>query len=77
MIKYRAKIDSLGNYVPKKIVNNFDLEKMVDTSDEWIRVRTGMFERHFADETEAASDLAYKAAENAIYNSNTDRKSVV
>ncbi|MCK9329375.1 MAG: ketoacyl-ACP synthase III [Candidatus Cloacimonetes bacterium] len=73
MIKYRAKIDSLGNYVPKKIVNNFDLEKMVDTSDEWIRVRTGMFERHFADETEAASDLAYKAAENAIYNSNTTR----
>jgi 3-oxoacyl-[acyl-carrier-protein] synthase-3 len=73
MIKYRAKIDSLGNYVPKKIVNNFDLEKMVDTSDEWIRVRTGMFERHFADESEAASDLAYKAAENAIYNSNTTR----
>ncbi len=73
MVKYKAKIDSLGNYVPKKIVNNFDLEKMVDTSDEWIKVRTGMFERHFADETEAASDLAYKAAENAIHNSNTTR----
>lgn len=73
MAKYRAKIDSLGNYVPKKIVNNFDLEKKVDTTDEWIRVRTGMFERHFADDSEAASDLAYKASEDAIHNSNTTR----
>lgn len=73
MIKFRAKVDSLGNHVPAKIVNNYDLEKKIDTSDEWIRTRTGMFERRFAEEDEAASDLAYKAAEDAIRNSNTTR----
>lgn len=73
MTKYNAKFDSFGSYVPKKIVNNFDLERMVDTTDEWIKTRTGMFERHFCDSTEAASDLAFKAAENAIYSSNTTR----
>jgi 3-oxoacyl-[acyl-carrier-protein] synthase-3 len=73
MTKYNAKFDSFGSYVPKKIVNNFDLEKMVDTSDEWIKTRTGMFERHFADSHEAASDLAFKAAEQAIYSSKTTR----
>jgi 3-oxoacyl-[acyl-carrier-protein] synthase-3 len=54
-------------------VNNFDLEKKIDTTDEWIRTRTGMFERRFADDKEAASDLAFKAAENAIYGSNTTK----
>lgn len=73
MTKYNAKFDSFGSYVPAKIVNNFDLEKMVDTSDEWIKTRTGMFERHFADSHEAASDLALKAAEQAIYTSKTTR----
>ncbi len=73
MTKYNAKFDSFGSYVPKKIVNNYDLERMVDTTDEWIKTRTGMFERHFCDSTEAASDLAFKAAENAIYSSNTTR----
>jgi len=66
-------VDSMGHYLPAKIVNNFDLERKLDTTDEWIRVRTGMFERRFADDSEAASDLAFKAAENAIYNSNTTR----
>ena len=65
----------MGYYVPKKIINNYDLEKKTDTSDEWIRTRTGMFERHFADENEAASDLAFKAAEKAIFGSNTTKKS--
>ena len=73
MKQYKAKIDSLGAYLPKKVVNNFDLEKKTDTTDEWIRTRTGMFERRFADEKEAASDLAFKAAEAAIYGSNTTR----
>jgi len=67
-------IDSVGHYLPKKIVNNFDLEKRTDTTDEWIKTRTGMFERHFVDDSEAASDLAFKATENAIYNSNTTKK---
>ena len=67
-------IDSVGHYVPKKIVNNFDLEKRTNTSDEWIKTRTGMFERHYVGDNEAASDLAFKAAEKAIYGSNTTKK---
>lgn len=73
MTRFHAKFDSFGSYVPKKIVNNFDLEKRVDTTDEWIKTRTGMFERHFVDDSEAASDLAFKAAEKAIYSSVTTR----
>jgi 3-oxoacyl-[acyl-carrier-protein] synthase-3 len=73
--KYRAMIDSLGHSLPAKIVNNFDLERKLETTDEWIKTRTGMFERRFSDSSEAASDFAFKAAENAIYNSNTTRKS--
>jgi len=73
MRKNTAIIDSFGSYVPAKIVNNYDLEKKVDTTDEWIKTRTGMFERHFVADNEAASDMAIKAAENAIYSSNTTR----
>jgi len=64
--RYHAKYSSFGSYVPKKVLNNFDLEKIVDTSDQWIRERTGMFERHIAAEDEAASDLAYNASVKAI-----------
>ncbi len=53
-------------YVPKKVLTNFDLEKMVDTSDEWIRERTGIRERRIAAEDEAASDLALKASREAL-----------
>lgn len=55
-----------GKYVPEKILTNQDLEKMVDTSDEWIVSRTGIKERHVAAEHEATSDLAYHAAANAL-----------
>ena len=72
-MKYRAMIDSVGSYVPARVVSNFDLEQKIDTTDEWIKTRTGMSERRFADKSEAASDLAYKAAENAIMNSNSTR----
>ncbi len=54
--------------MPKKILTNADLEKMVDTSDEWITSRTGIKERRMAAKTEAASDLAVKAAEEALQN---------
>ncbi|MFC1898231.1 beta-ketoacyl-ACP synthase III [Candidatus Cloacimonadota bacterium] len=64
--KYSAKISGTGRYSPDRIVNNYDLEKMVDTTDEWIRTRTGMFERHFAADDQAASDLAYEAAIKAL-----------
>ncbi|MDI3503950.1 MAG: 3-oxoacyl-[acyl-carrier-protein] synthase [Candidatus Cloacimonadota bacterium] len=63
---YFAKFSAFGSYAPAKILTNQDLEKMVDTSDEWIRTRTGMVERHIASKEEAASDLAYQAALNAI-----------
>jgi len=64
--QYTAKSAGTGMYAPKRVVNNFDLEKIVDTSDEWIRTRTGMFERHFVADDEAASELAAKAAEKAL-----------
>ena len=54
-----------GKYVPEKILSNHDLEKMVDTSDEWIVSMTGIRERHIAAPNEATSDLAYHAV-NAL-----------
>ncbi|SOC35076.1 beta-ketoacyl-ACP synthase III [Ureibacillus acetophenoni] len=62
-----AGIIGLGKYVPEKVVTNFDLEKVLDTNDEWIRTRTGIQERRIA-EGEETSDLAYKAAVKAIEN---------
>ncbi len=63
-----SRIIGTGSYLPEKILTNFDLEKMVDTSDEWIRSRTGIEERHIAADDEATSDLAYHAALAAIEN---------
>lgn len=66
-MKYRrTKIISTGSYVPKRVLTNYDLEKMVDTSDEWISTRTGIRKRHIAREEEAASDLAYQASVRAL-----------
>ncbi|GAB1365798.1 MAG TPA: beta-ketoacyl-ACP synthase III [Candidatus Cloacimonas sp.] len=76
MLSYHAKFSSFGSHAPKKILNNFDLEKIVDTTDEWIRTRTGMFERHIASESEAASDLAFQAATNCIESSNVKYKDI-
>jgi 3-oxoacyl-[acyl-carrier-protein] synthase-3 len=59
-----------GSYVPEKVLTNADLEKMVDTSDEWIRTRTGIRERHIADEKTATSDLAVEAAKRALQQAN-------
>ncbi|HPT06575.1 MAG TPA: beta-ketoacyl-ACP synthase III [Candidatus Omnitrophota bacterium] len=56
----------IGSYVPEKILTNADLEKMVDTSDEWITSRTGIKERRIIAQSEATSDLAYKAALQAL-----------
>lgn len=61
-----AGIIGLGRYVPEKVVTNFDLEKIMDTSDEWIRTRTGIEERHFAADNQETSDLAVAAAKDAI-----------
>ena len=59
-------IGGLGYYLPKKVLTNQDLEKMVDTSDEWIRQRTGIELRHIADEKELPSDMALKASLKAL-----------
>ncbi|MEK4285550.1 beta-ketoacyl-ACP synthase III [Ureibacillus sp. FSL K6-0165] len=64
-----AGILGLGKYVPEKIVTNFDLEKILDTNDEWIRTRTGIQERRIAREDEDSSDMAYEAAKEALENS--------
>ncbi|MEJ2356228.1 MAG: 3-oxoacyl-ACP synthase, partial [candidate division WOR-3 bacterium] len=63
---FDIKITGTGSYLPEKILTNSDLEKMVDTSDEWITTRTGIKERHIASEKEASSDLAAKAAKKAF-----------
>ena len=61
-------IIGVGYYVPEKILTNFDLEKMVDTNDEWIVDRTGIRERRIAEDDVPTSQLAIKAAQNAIDN---------
>ena len=61
-----SRIIGTGSYLPEKILTNFDLEKMVETTDEWIRTRTGIEQRHIAADDEATSDLAYRAALRAI-----------
>ena len=59
-------IEGVGSYLPERVVTNDDLAKVVDTSDEWIRTRTGIGERHLAAEGEACSDLAVRAAQRAF-----------
>lgn len=61
-----SKIVGTGSYLPEKILTNQDLERMVDTSDEWIRTRTGITQRHIAADNEMASDLALNASRQAI-----------
>ena len=61
-----SKVSGWGKYVPERIVTNFDLEKIVDTSDEWITQRTGIKTRHIADESETTSSMAVTAALNAL-----------
>ncbi len=62
----KAKISALGCYVPPRVLTNSDLEKMVETSNEWILERTGILERHIAGPEMATSDLAVNAAREAL-----------
>lgn len=64
----RSRIIGTGSYVPEKVLTNYDLEKMVDTSHEWIMDRTGISERRIASDDEATSDLAYHASLSALKN---------
>jgi 3-oxoacyl-[acyl-carrier-protein] synthase-3 len=62
----KAKIIGLGAYLPERVLSNQDLEKIVETSDEWITSRTGMKERRLAAENEFTSDMGYEAAKKAL-----------
>ncbi len=62
----RAKISALGTYAPPRLLTNADLERMVETSDEWIVARSGIRERHIVEEGVATSDLAVEAAKKAL-----------
>jgi 3-oxoacyl-[acyl-carrier-protein] synthase-3 len=61
-----SRIIGTGSYLPEKVLNNHDLEKMVETSDQWIQDRTGIKKRHIVAEDETTTDLAFFAAEKAI-----------
>lgn len=61
-----SRIAGTGKYLPERVLTNFDLEKMVETSDEWIRTRTGIEQRHIAADDQATSDLATEAGRAAI-----------
>ncbi|MBA86054.1 beta-ketoacyl-ACP synthase III [Thalassobius sp. S69A] len=62
----RAVVQGVGHYLPEKVVPNSEFEKTLDTSDEWIRARSGIERRHFAADGEMTSDLAVKAAQAAL-----------
>lgn len=61
-----STITGTGRYLPERILTNFDLEKMVDTTDEWIRTRSGIERRHLSAEGQTTSDLCVEAAKNAM-----------
>lgn len=63
---YRTRISGTGSYLPEKLLTNHDLEKLVDTNDQWIVERTGIKQRHIAADNEITSDLALKAAQRAL-----------
>jgi 3-oxoacyl-[acyl-carrier-protein] synthase-3 len=71
-----SRIAGTGKYLPERVLTNFDLEKMVDTSDEWIRTRTGIERRHIAADDQATSDLAYHASVAAIEDASLDPQDI-
>ena len=71
-----SRIAGTGKYLPEKVLTNFDLEKMVETSDEWIRTRTGIERRHIAADDQATSDLAYHASVAALEDAGVDPEDI-
>ena len=69
-------ISGIGHYLPPKVVTNFDLEKVMNTSDEWIRQRSGIVERHHVEPGVGSSDLAYEAAQRAIDDARIDKSEI-
>lgn len=73
---YRSGIAGTGSALPKKVLTNFDLEKMVETSDEWITTRTGIKERRIAEENEYLSPLAIEASQKALEKAGVDPEEI-
>ena len=71
-----SKIIGVGSYLPKKVLTNKDLEKSLDTTDEWITSRTGIKKRHIVSSDEQTSDLAFMAAKNALNNSSINAEKI-
>jgi len=71
-----SRIIGTGSYLPEKILTNHDLESMVDTSDEWIRTRTGITQRHIARDDQVASDLALYASQHAMKAAGVSNKDI-
>ena len=71
-----SRIESIGSFLPEKIITNQDLEQRVDTSDEWISTRTGIEQRHIADDSQATSDLALEASLDAIRKAEINPKEI-
>lgn len=69
---YPVRIAGTGKYIPERVMTNFDFEKIIDTSDEWIVTRTGIKTRHFAAEDERCSDMACKAGLAALEDAGVD-----
>ena len=76
MMLKRVGIIGLGEYLPERVLTNADLEKMVETSDEWITTRTGIKERRLRDKGEAASDLAIRAASSALEDAHLEPRDI-
>ncbi len=76
MADIKAEIRGLGKHIPERILTNSDLEKFLDTSDEWITTRTGIKQRRIAEEWEKASDIALPAAEEALSNAGISPKDI-
>jgi 3-oxoacyl-[acyl-carrier-protein] synthase-3 len=70
----KARITGTGSYAPRKVITNHDLEKMVDTSDDWITERTGIKERRVVEKGQTTSDLAYEASLKALKAAGIDAK---
>lgn len=75
-MKYRSEITGVGSFIPANTVTNLDLEKIMDTTDEWIQQRTGIVERHWVDDSISNSDLAFEASLRAIANAGLDKKDI-
>lgn len=74
--EFRSKVAGIGSYLPEKVLTNFDLEKLVDTNNQWIVERTGIERRHMAAPHEATSDLCYQATLKALKMAHLEAKDI-